>query len=121
VFHSKISSNDILKSLPSYPKTPISYIKHEPCIMHVACKTLSHASNLVSLARNAGWKKSGILNIKQERVMCELVSTEILAAPIADKGKLIVPEDYLKILVSECNKKLDMTRNKIKNLEKSFK
>jgi tRNA wybutosine-synthesizing protein 3 len=121
VFHEKINFNDIKRSLPSYPKTPISYIKHEPCIMHVACRTLENASKLVEVARNCGWKKSGIINIRNERVMCELNSNEILATPIADKGKIIVPEDYLKILVKEANKKLDMTREKIKNLEKALK
>jgi tRNA wybutosine-synthesizing protein 3 len=113
----KIKSNII----SARKKLPIVYLKHEPCIMHAACRTLEKASKLVGIARNSGWKKSGIISIKKERVMCELNSNEILAAPIADKGKLIASENYLKILVKEANKKLDMTRQKIKKLEKNFK
>lgn len=97
------------------------YLKHEPCIMHVACKDLKHAQNLINKARQSGWKKSGIISIKPDKVMCELVSTEILAAPIADKGNIIIDNNYLKILLKECNNKLIQTRLKIKNLEKEIK
>ena len=88
--------------------------------MHVACKNIEKAQQLVSRARNSGWKKSGIISIKPEKIICELVSTEILAAPIADKSKILVNDNYLKILANEANKKLIQTRQKIKKLEKSF-
>ena len=121
IFHAKVDIDYLKKCLPRKPITFLIYIKHEPCIMHVACKDIEHANKLVNLARQSGWKKSGIISIKPEKVMCELVSTEILAAPIADKGKIIVSEDYLKTLVSEANKKLVHTREKIRKLEKAFK
>ena len=73
----------------------------------------------MQLARHKGWKKSGIISLGKNII--ELVSTEIIATPIMDKGKIIVSEDYLKILVSEANKKLKQTREKIKNLENSLK
>jgi len=119
VSHDPINIKKIISSLK--PVKTIVYLKHEPCIMHVACRNLEKALQIVNKARQSGWKKSGIISIKPDKVICELVSTEILACPIADKGKSIVSEDYLKILAEECNKKLAQTRQKIRKLEKAFK
>jgi len=119
VSHNPISAEKVLSSLK--PVKNIVYLKHEPCIMHVACKSIDKALQLVSQARNAGWKKSGIISIKPGKVMCELVSTEILAAPIADKGNIIIDNNYLKILLKECNNKLALTRQKIKQLNNEFR
>ena len=128
VYHDPISFDKLMDDIKGLKNikgaiyiNDIIYLKHEPCIMHVACKDLKHAKNLINKARHAGWKKSGIISIKPDKVMCELVSTEILAAPIADKGNIIIDNNYLKILVKECNNKLSQTRLKIKKLEKEIK
>jgi tRNA wybutosine-synthesizing protein 3 len=92
------------------------YFKHEPAILHVACSTMVRAQELVNAARACGWKKSGII-ASQNKIIAEIVSVEILSTPIAVDGKIIINEDYLKILVLETNKKLNITRKKIKNLE----
>ena len=123
VYHDPISFDKLIDDIKGLKNikgaiyvNEIIYLKHEPCIMHVACKDLKHAKNLINKARHAGWKKSGIISIKPDKVMCELVSTEILAAPIANNGEMIVNDKYLKFLVKEANKKLEMTRTKIDNL-----
>ena len=121
IFHCKVDLEYMKKCLPKKPIGILIYIKLEPCIMHVACKDIEHANKLVNLARHAGWKKSGIISTKKDKIMCELVSTENLAAPIMDKGEFIVSEDYLKTLISEANKKLIQTREKIRKLEKALK
>ena len=123
ISHKAVSVKEIRDHLNTGQKhlTSPVYIKHEPCILHVACKNLDSAIKLVNLARQSGWKKSGIISIKPDKVMCELVSTEILAAPIAHNGKMIVNDSYLKLLVKEANKKLKLTRQKIRNLEKALK
>ena len=122
VSHSKVNFKQLKKALNHTIRyLGMIYLKIEPCIMHVACKDIEHANKLVNLARQAGWKKSGIISTKKDKVMCELVSTEILAAPIMNKGEFIIQEDYLKALASECNKKLAQTREKIRKLEKAVK
>ncbi|MEM2956277.1 MAG: hypothetical protein QW041_01750 [Candidatus Pacearchaeota archaeon] len=122
IWHEPISFNEFKEilycSIKSY--TGIIYLKHEPCIMHVACNSLEKALPLINLARQSGWKKSGIISIRPEKVVCELVSTEILAAPIAINKKVLADDNYLKTLISECNKKLVMTREKIRKFEKAL-
>ncbi len=122
VTHKKASFNEIRKALKSEKaKRDMIYLKEEPCILHVACRTIEDAEKLVNIARQSGWKKSGIISTKHGKVMAEIISTEILAAPVSNMGKMLFGDPYLKILVEECNKKLTQTRVKIKNLEKSFK
>jgi len=116
--HAPVSFNEIKKALKNAGCKETIYLKHEPCIMHIACSTFNDAIALTSAARNAGWKKSGIISRKN---IVEMLSTEILAAPVACKGKILVPDAYLKFLVNECNKKLAGTRIKIKKLEKLLK
>lgn len=66
------------------------------------------------MARGAGWKKSGIIS---KRNIVEMLSTEILSAPVA-KGKPLIADSYAKVLVHEANNKLRQTRKKIANLLK---
>ena len=121
VWHNKITFKELKKSLENAVKKyrGTIYFKHEPCIMHVASNSLEKAIKLVNLARSSGLKKSGLISLGKNLI--ELVSTEILATPVANKGKILIDDNYLKILVSESNSKLSQTRKKIKNLEKSFK
>jgi tRNA wybutosine-synthesizing protein 3 len=118
--HEKVNFKEIKQALDSAARKSKGtiYIKHEPCIMHVACRNFDSAIKLVNTARNSGWKKSGIIS---RRNIIETLSTETLAAPAADKGKIITNDDYLKTLINECNKKLKQTKNKIKNLTISLK
>jgi len=116
--HEKITVERLKKALDSALNYKgMIYLKIEPCIMHIACQNFESAIKLTNIARNSGWKKSGIISRKN---IVEMLSTENLAAPIADRGKIIADSNYLKTLLDECNKKLSLTRKKIKNLEKSI-
>lgn len=122
VTHKKASTKEIETALKMNKQVnDLIYLKEESCIMHVACKDLISAQALVSLARNSGWKKSGIISMKKDKTIIECISTEVLATPISNKGKMLIPQEYLGLLVKECNTKLSRTREKIKNLEKIFK
>jgi len=91
--------------------------KQEPCILHVACRTLEHAQDLVDLAREVGWKRSGIIASRKNFVV-ELMSTEKLQLLIMDSGQFLVTDEYLKLLVKKSNKNLERTWKKIQNLQK---
>jgi len=116
--HKKTSFKEIKKELLKIKiKDPV-YFKHEPCILHITCRTIQDAFKLVSIARNAGWKRSGIFSKKN---CVELISTEVITTPVMDNGKLLITEDYIHLLVQEANKKLTQTRKKISNLTKAIK
>lgn len=113
--HNKVSLDEIKKNLKKITSKELIYLKQDSCILHVACKTIKDAQDLVTKAKLAGWKRSGIMTF-DKRIICELISTEHLALPIF-KNKILVSDDYLKIVIKEANKKLKRVRKKIKKLE----
>lgn len=117
--HDKVSFEQLKKELENAVKKykGLIYFKQETCILHVASSGIPKAQELLNKAKTAGWKRSGIMATKK-RVMLELLSTERTELPVADNGKILVDDDYLKLLVQEANKKLERTREKIKKLEK---
>lgn len=111
--HAKISKEKIKDKLKN--KNGIFYLKMEPCALHVTCRRLEDAQTLLNLARNSGWKKSGIISSKKFFI-CELFSTESICAPITSA----TDESYLNLLVNEANDKLNKTNKKITKLLRSI-
>lgn len=93
------------------------YFKQEPCILHVACASLSYAQVLLDKAKLAGWKNSGIMN-SRGKIILEMRSTEKLELPIINNGKILVSDDFLSILARESNSRLERSWKKIRKLEK---
>ncbi|MCK5624448.1 hypothetical protein KAI04_01245 [Candidatus Pacearchaeota archaeon] len=119
-YHNLISFEQLKKNLEDVKKAKKSIkFKLDPCALHVACKTLEDANKLCTKARLAGWKKSGIIAV-DKRYIVELNSTERLEFPIIDNGKILVDDDFLKILVKRANEKLKNTWKKIESLEKNI-
>lgn len=117
VIHERIQFRELKKTLSVVVRYhSLIYFQQEPCILHVACSSLEVAKQLVNKARSVGLKKSGI--ILGRKIICELVSTEHVALPIAQRGKILLSDSYLRLLVKEANRKLARTREKIKKLEK---
>lgn len=118
--HRKISfkqlKNELLKIVKNNKKDLV-YFRQEPCILHVACNSISSAQKLLDSAKLAGWKNSGIM-ASTNRVVLEMRSTEHIELPIINQGKILVDDEFLKILVREANRKLARTFEKIQKLEK---
>lgn len=118
VYHDLISFEQIKKDLEKIikkNKKPIKF-KLEPCALHVACRTLEDAQNFYNNVKLAGWKKFGVISFKH-RFIIELTSTERLEFPIINCGKVLVDDEFLKIIVNESNKKLKKSWEKIERLE----
>ncbi len=92
------------------------YFKQEPCILVVSCRDKENQWKLFSKAKNNGWKKSGILSL-DKKLLAELMSTENISFPVINKGKLLVGDDFLKIVVKKANNNLKRCWEKIKRLE----
>jgi len=115
--HKKVSLNELKKELEKSINRfkELIYFKQEPCILHVACKSINAAQSLIDKAKFCGFKRSGIMATRN-RIICELMSTESIALPIANKGKILISENYAKLLVKEVNQKLSRVRKKINKL-----
>jgi tRNA wybutosine-synthesizing protein 3 len=100
----KLSANDI-------------WLKQESIIMHVCCRNLEAAKKLLKIVRDLGIKRAGLITVNK-RIIIEIIGTEAMETIIARKGKMLIDDDYLKILVKESNKKLERNEIKIKELYK---
>ena|SRR3989344_2769795 len=118
VSHDEISFEKLKLILEKLEGDDLIYFKQDPVIIHVACRSLEDAQKLIDLAsREAGWKRCGIIG-SDKRFVVELNTTEKLEFPIFQNGKILVDDDYLKLIVLEANKKLNQCWNKIERLEK---
>ncbi|MBM3233871.1 hypothetical protein FJZ19_02125 [Candidatus Pacearchaeota archaeon] len=115
--HEKISFLQMKKELEKARKSKNVYFKQETCILHVACSDLNSAQILLDKAKFAGWKRSGIMATRK-RFVLELMSTEKLELPAIANEKILIDDNFLKILVKEANSRLERVWEKIDKLEK---
>ena len=116
--HDKIALNQLKSPLKTLPKKPL-WFKFEPMILHIACRTLEDAQNIVDKARLAGFKWSGIMGARK-RFLAEIKGTDFISTIISKNSRQIVNENYLSVLAGEANKKLKRNLEKIKRFEKSL-
>jgi len=118
--HDKISFNEIKSALEKISKDYNGLVEFQQscCILHIASLTLNDAQIIVNKAKEAGWQRSGIIGGK--RNMVELHSTESMSFPIMDKGKILVDDNFLKLIVIVANDKLERVWKKIERLNKAI-
>ena len=120
IYHNLISFNQLKRDLDKMIKESKKIkFKMEPCILHVACRNLKDAQILHDKAKLAGWKKSGII-ASEKRFVVELNSTEKLEFPIIKNRKILVDKEFLRIIVTESNKKLKKSWEKIEKLKEKI-
>lgn len=93
--------------------------KQEPCILHVACSDLKAAQKIHDAAKNSGWKHCGII-ATGKRFVVELSSSEKLEFPIMKNLKILVDDDFLKIVSKQANENLKKSWEKIERLKHSI-
>jgi len=129
--HDKISFKELKRELDnicggeeaeSHPPNPklkkargLIMFKQEPCLVVVSCKDSESQWKLFSKARNNGWKKSGIYSLDKKRLV-ELMSCENISFPICKNGKVLVNDDFLKVVVEKVNGNLEKGWGKIRGL-----
>ncbi|HIJ13803.1 TPA: hypothetical protein HA371_03600 [Candidatus Woesearchaeota archaeon] len=89
-------------------------------ILHVACRTIDDANIMLKIARDIGFRRSGII-ADSNIIIVEICSTEKMDVPISDKGKLLVDENYIRFIVKIANEKFSKGRNKLNKFEEEVK
>src|SRR3989338_9212408 len=86
-------------SSSSAAPSSVMWIRHEPFILHVQCRNLEAAQALHLVAREAGFRESG-LSVGRKKTMLAIRTTPlVLVAPVAINGQLSVSLDHLQALV----------------------
>jgi len=118
VSHNKITFKQLKEEvLKSAKKKKNIKFKLEPCILHVACKTMEDTKVLFEKGKGAGFKRLGIIGTSHGFTF-ELNSTEKLEFPIIQKGKILIDDNFLKLIVKDANSKLEKSWLKINRFEK---
>jgi len=118
IWHEQISFEELKKSLKELSsKKDLIKFKLEPPIIHVACRELEGASELLGKGISVGFKRSGLLSAGRNTVL-ELNSTERLEFPILNNGKILVDDNFLKLVMEQANEKLKRGWLRIEKLRK---
>ncbi|MFH1403104.1 MAG: hypothetical protein ABIH11_02415 [Candidatus Altiarchaeota archaeon] len=113
-WHDKASVEDVMKAMGEC-STEL-WFKCEPPILHVVAKSLEDANHFLHEAREAGFKRSGLQSSGEDRNVLEVLSTESINTPLVVDGKIVVAEEYVRILVEDGNRKLESGWVKIERL-----
>jgi tRNA wybutosine-synthesizing protein 3 len=115
ITHKTTTFKQVKASLKTIPKEEL-WFRQEPLILHVCCKTIEDAKNLLNIARNV-FKRAGIISINK-RIIVEIIGTDALYTILARNKRLLVDDSYLKQLIKEANKKMTTNKNKINKFHK---
>jgi tRNA wybutosine-synthesizing protein 3 len=113
--HANADLSAIKKALESYSGQNDIWLRAEPFIMHVCAKSLEKADQLLQLFRENGFKHSGVIVMKN-KIVLEIQNTDAFSTIVSKEG--IVLANDLQVLITEANKKLSSTKNKLKRIEK---
>ncbi len=118
VSHELAEIEDIKKTTLKLPPNPV-WFREEPMMMHICARNLENAEKMLMIARECGFKRSGMMATSR-RIVMEITGTEIMDTIIADKGKMLVGDSYIARLVKEANRKLERNFVKIAKFEKKI-
>jgi len=114
--HEFIDFEGLKNALENIKNNRLIYFKTDPCILHVACRSLEDAQKIHDLAKNSGWKRCGIIS-SNKRFVVELNGTSRIEMPIVIDSNVLVDDKFIKILVDESNRKLKISWDLIKRFE----
>ena len=112
--HEEVKQKDVLNVMKRIEN--VASFRFEPTIIHICCKEIEFAEQLLHLFYNNGFKRSGIIGIKK-KIVIEVIGTGRIDAPITKD----VDKKYIELLVKEANELWKMNYNRIKKLEKLVK
>lgn len=119
VSHDLVDFDNLLEEISKLDKKNNLKFKSEPPILHVCCKTLKGAEEILNKARDSGWKRSGIISLGKN-IIVELISTEKLEFPLVQNENLLVDKNFLEIVLEKANNNLKKGWKKIQQLEESL-
>jgi len=83
------------------------WLKADPLILHVSCRSIGAANELLKIKGRAGMKRGGIFSIAPERVQIELEGTYRMEVPVKKGGETLVDKEYFSLLIGQANQKFE--------------
>jgi tRNA wybutosine-synthesizing protein 3 len=77
---------------------------------------MKKATEMLEKAKYIGFKRSGLLTF-DKNIILELNTSERMEFPIINKGKILVDDEFLRLIVKMSNEKMEKWWEKIHKLE----
>ena len=120
IWHDKVYFDDFKEFLNGFlNKKEIIKFKLEPPILHVACRDLKRATEILEKAKFLGFKRSSVLTFDRN-IVVEINSSERFEFPVIKNDKMLVDDEFLKLVLEMSNYKMERGWEKIKRLEKAI-
>jgi tRNA wybutosine-synthesizing protein 3 len=111
------SVTERLRTLQPHENNSETWFKLEPPILAIRAKDVTSAVVLLNYARANHLKNSAIRSVGNDnRVNVTLIDTHRIETLIALGNRMLIDEEYLKILVSLANTKLKISRQRFERL-----
>ena len=114
--HNFLKIDDVKKAIEKSSDKNLWFIMQPP-IIHVSCLNVERAQELLKIARNVGFKHSGIISFSRKGIHVELQGNEHLEFPLKVNGKIVIRKRSLNKLVRWANALLLESKKKIFKLE----
>lgn len=114
--HEKVTSDDImesLKKLESEESRETATLKFEPFILHVCCRNVALAKQLMETSVASGFRNSGISISKKDRIIVAIRSCPSFQVPLYFNQKIMVSREYIEFLNTRCNLMFDENLKRI--------
>ena len=117
--HKRISAFEIMESLEklkSEKSTDTATLRFEPFILHVCCRSLNSAKDLLETSITSGFRNSGISISRKDRIIVAIRSCPSYQVPLYFNDQISVSQGYIDFLVEKCNQMFDENEKRIFNL-----
>ncbi|CAF0769876.1 unnamed protein product [Didymodactylos carnosus] len=104
----------------SASKSHLITFKYEPFIVHIICRNIECAKQLLNLVLECGYRNSGLVLSKQGKITLGVRSTHGLEVPIVINGELCVDKSYIVKLVTIANEKMCTNFQRIDRFKESI-
>jgi tRNA wybutosine-synthesizing protein 3 len=104
-WHRPVTYSEVVNALNGIEGSDIWLLVRAP-IMHFVARDLHGALAILRMAREAGFKHSGIYSVTRDGVVVEVQGEDRFEVPIVINGRLITPTDELKRLIDIANETL---------------
>lgn len=112
-WHHAIEPRQLVETAKQGQQT--TWLINNPPILHIACKNMESAGELMEMANNAGFSRSGIISLKKNIV--EISSHESMELPVSRESTLLIGETSIETVVELANEKLEKGKEKLARLE----
>jgi len=117
--HSEISGNEVKKLAETPVITTLWLIASGP-IIHIMARTPGHAMRLLRIAREAGFKHSGLLASSKRGYLVELVTGIWVAIPIKIQSIVLIDLNRAEEVAGIANRSLAEGRQRLEALRRSI-